>query len=279
MRRSAMLGLVMVAATALAGCTSTTGSQGTSASSLTPGASMVSPVLASFSSSAASASSSGATSISASTAPNASSRSVSVSPTVTSSTATSAPSKTTLTTTSVTSVTSKSGASVKSSTAVSSRTTATSRAAASVPTAQTSGLSSEEIGDRSEIQATWVRYWDVVEGIVKAPKTKRQSLLRAVAVDPVVSNVLAQSRTFDANGWDNYGTVTHRPYWGPPVAGNRVAIMGDCIDLSKAGRLKVKGSEKLTVGVPRSNVRGSFERQKDGTWRVTGLTFLKDTQC
>jgi len=272
MRRSAMVGLVMVAATALAGCTSTTGSQGTSASSLTPGASMVSPVLAS-------ASSSSAASLGALTSPSTPSRSASVPTAVTSSIATSAPSKTMLTTTSVTSATTKSGTTVKSSTAVSSRTTATSRPAASVPTVQTSGLSSEEIGDRSEIQATWVRYWDVVEGIVKAPKTKRESLLRAVAVDPVVSNVLAQARTFDTNGWDNYGTVTHRPYWGPPVAGDHVAIMGDCIDLSKAGRLKVKGSEKLTVGVPRSNVRGSFERQKDGTWRVTGLTFLKDTQC
>ncbi len=273
MRRSAMVGLVLVAATALAGCTSTTGSRGTSASSLTPRASMVSPV-------AASASSSSAASLGALTSPSTPSRGASVSTAVTSSTATSAPSKTTLTTTSKSaSLTARSGTTVKSPTAGSTRATAISRTAASVPTVQTSGPSSEELGDRSEIQATWVRYWDVVEGIVKAPKTKRESLLRAVAVDPVVSNVLAQARTFDANGWDNYGTVTHRPYWGPPVAGDRVAIMGDCIDLSKAGRLKLKGSEKLTVGVPRSNVRGSFERQKDGTWRVTGLTFLKDTQC
>jgi len=279
MRRSAMLGLVMVAATALAGCTSTTGSQGTSASSLTPGASMVSPVPASFSSSAASASSSGATSISASTAPNASSRSVPVSPAVTSSIATSAPSKTMLTTTSVTSATSKSGTTVKSSTAVSSRTTATSRAAASVPTVRTTGLSPNEIANRTAIQNVWVKYWEVSSKYIRTPKNRKLALLQTVAVEPQIGRITAAAADFEKKGWDNYGTPGHRPYWGPPVEGGSKAIMGDCMDFSHVGRLEVATGRKLTVGVPRSNIRGLFERQVGGDWRVSGLQILENTSC
>ncbi len=271
MRRSAMLGLVMVAATALAGCTSTTGSQGTSASPLSPGASMVSPVLAS-------ASSSSAASLGALTSPSTPSPSASVSTAVTSSTATSAPSKTTLTTTSVTSATSKSGTTVKSSTAVSSRTTATSRPAASVPTVQTSGLSAKEIADRTAIQGVWLKYWQVTIPILTIPADKREAVLKSVAVEPQVGQLLAAAKKFEKNGWNNYGTPVHRFYWGPPVAGEAQAIMGDCMDLSHVGRLDVKTHKELTVGLVRSNFRGIFERRSDG-WRVSGLQILRDTPC
>lgn len=272
MRRSAMVGLVMVAATALAGCTSTTGSQGTSASSLTPGASMVSPVLAS-------ASSSSAASLGALTSPSTPSPSASVSTAVTSSTATSAPSKTTLTTTSMTSATSKSGTTVKSSTAVSSRTTATSRAAANVPTVQTSGLSAKEIADRAAIQNIWVKYWLVTGANIRLPAAKRKAALVTVAVEPQIGQLIQAAARFEKNGWDDYGAPGHRPYWGPPVDGANQAIMGDCMDFSHAGRLNVKTRKALTVGVARSNIRGIFERNSAGSWRVSGLQYLEDTPC
>jgi len=272
MRRSAMVGLVMVAATALAGCTSTTGSQGTSASSLTPGASMVSPVLAS-------ASSSSAASLGALTSPSTPSRSASVPTAVTSSIATSAPSKTMLTTTSVTSATTKSGTTVKSSTAVSSRTTATSRAAANVPTVQTSGLSAKEIADRTAIQGAWTHYWIVSSNLVQIPKNRRRAALEVVAVEPQVSGLLKEADDWEKKGWQAYGTPGHRPYWGPPVDGQASAIMGDCIDLSHTGRVASKTGQKLTVGVVRTNARGVFQRGDDGIWRVSSLQDLRNVEC
>ena len=149
----------------------------------------------------------------------------------------------------------------------------------STPTVDSRPLSKKEIADRAAIQAVWTDYWDIIERIVRVPVHKRKIVIGAVAVEPVLSNVLSQASVFDSKGWDNYGTVSHRPYWGPPVDGSRIAIMGDCLDNSRAGRLVIATDLRLTVGVARSNVRGSFERQADGSWRVTGVQFLPNQSC
>ena len=99
-----------------------------------------------------------------------------------------------------------------------------------------------------------------------------------MAVEPQVGKLLVAAARFENNGWNNYGTPGHRLYWGPPVDGASQAIMGDCMDLSHVGRLDVKSGKKLTVGTPRSNFRGIFERGTDG-WRVSGLQILETTPC
>ena len=154
----------------------------------------------------------------------------------------------------------------------------TTQSSTAVPPVQTAGLSKAEIADRTAIELMWTKYWDTIEQIARVPEADRKDRLAKVSVDPAMGNVLAQTAIFDKNGWDNYGTVYHRPYWGPPVDGEKNAIMGDCLDNSHAGRLDVKTQQKLTVGIPRSNVRGSFERLPDGEWRVTAVVFL-DQPC
>jgi len=100
-----------------------------------------------------------------------------------------------------------------------------------------------------------------------------------VAVEPQIKRVIVAAANFENKGWDNYGIPGHRPYWGPPVDGADQAIMGDCMDFSHVGRLDVKTGKALTVGISRSNIRGIFERDTKGDWRVSGLQVLKGTPC
>jgi len=143
---------------------------------------------------------------------------------------------------------------------------------------QTSGLSAKEIADRTAIQEIWVKYWQTTGPILKTPVKARAVRLRNVAVEPQIGKLLAAAATFEKNGWNNYGAPIHHIYWGPPVDGAAQAIMGDCMDLSHAGRLNVKTGKPLTVGLPRTNLRGIFEQTPAG-WRVSGLQLLEDTPC
>ena len=151
--------------------------------------------------------------------------------------------------------------------------------AVTVPTVVTSGLSASEIADRTAIQAVWVKYWETSSGLVRMSPAQRVKALKAVTVDPETSNLLAAVAEFTKNGWDNYGSPGHRLYWGPPVDGSSEAILGDCMDFSKSGRIDVKSGIALTVGVSRSNIRGSFVRTVDGLWKVTGIAVLGKTKC
>lgn len=143
----------------------------------------------------------------------------------------------------------------------------------------TTGLSKSEIADRTAIQAIWLNYWKVSLPILKIPAGQRRSALLKVATEPQVSKLMVAAKDFEAHHFDNYGTLGHRPYWGPPVNGEERAIMGDCMDLSHAGRLDTKTGKLLTVGVSRSNIRGLFERVGSDKWRVYGIEILDATPC
>lgn len=166
-----------------------------------------------------------------------------------------------------------------SSTRSSTATASPSAKAVPTPTLNTAGLSAEEAADRRAIQDVWVRYWNTEFTEAVRSAGQRLALFKPVAVDPNLSELVKSAATFSAKGWADYGVPGHRIYWGPPVDGADQAIMGDCMDFSHSGRLDIKTKRALTVGIPRSNVRGIFERQADDTWRVSDLQFLEDTSC
>lgn len=147
------------------------------------------------------------------------------------------------------------------------------------PTVDTAGLSASEIADREAIESVWVRYWQNVASIVRTPKNARLTKMTAVAVPKQAQSVVDEATQFQSKGWDNYGVVEHRFYWGPSVGGADVAIMGDCMNGSHAGRKDVKTGQLLTVGVSRDNARGIFDRGSDGKWRVSGIQYLTDQKC
>ena len=148
-----------------------------------------------------------------------------------------------------------------------------------MPTVQTAGLSAQEIADRQQIFAVWIKYWDAGSLIFHVPAAKRRSLLTDVSVESQVPDLLTGVLSFEAEGLENYGSMGHRPYWGPPINGRNTAIMGDCMDTSRAGREVIKTGQLLTVGVSRDNTRGIFSRGADLKWRVSGLEVLPDTPC
>ena len=146
-------------------------------------------------------------------------------------------------------------------------------------TVPTNGLSEAEIADRTAIEAMWLKYWHVTIPILRVKGGNREALLRTVATSPQVEQLLDAAMFFEKSGWDNYGYIIHHIYWGPPVDGASSAIMGDCMDLSHAGRLVSKTEKVLTVGGSHSNVRGLFRRLGPGVWRVYGLEDLGNTPC
>jgi len=268
MRRRSNFGLVLAVVTALTACTPTGAGQPASTSALTPGGSIVT-TLATSSQSNAVASTPAVPPVSSDPVPSTES-----SPAVTTTS-----SQSVATTGTSTPIIPTSSTVTSSPTAGSPTLTSPSTARASVPPVQTSGLSSAEIADRTAIQKIWVKYWEVTGSNIRLPANQRKAALATVAVEPHVTKLLEAEARFVKNGWDNYGTPGHRPYWGPPIAGADQAIMGDCMDFSHVGRLEVKSRKALTVGIARSNVRGIFERDSLGDWHVSGLQILQGTPC
>ncbi len=176
------------------------------------------------------------------------------------------------------------------STTLSSRpeTTANTKAQAPVPatskssaekTADTIVLSARESADRRAIEAVWVKYWDIYVSINDVPATDRSDLLSTVSADPIKSRIIQTALDYDLKGYGTYGRVFHRSYWGPPIDGQKVAMMGDCLDTSKYGSLVKSTKAKRTVGVSRVNVHGVFMRGKDNLWRVEDLQLLEGQSC
>jgi hypothetical protein len=151
-----------------------------------------------------------------------------------------------------------------------------------VPTPSSAAPSSldpaaQEAADRAAIEAQWVKFWQVYEGIVRTPKNDRLAILNTVAVPPITDNLLDTAEKADSQGVDNYGTIVHRLSWQFPVNGESNATIDDCQDQSKTGTVKIGSGEILTTGEERSNMRGQFVRDESGSWRLQGLIFLETT--
>lgn len=166
-------------------------------------------------------------------------------------------------------------------TGASSRPTTTVQPTTATQSSRSSSMSpaEREASDRKAIEAAWVKYWAVGAQAIGLPVPQQKALMSTVAVDPALSLVLAGYAKFAKNGWTDYGTPTHRPYWKTPVGGKPTAVMGDCMDDSKAGSMDIKTGRKLTVGVPRDNTRITMIKTTAGVWRVSKVEYLVDQPC
>lgn len=147
------------------------------------------------------------------------------------------------------------------------------------PTVQTSGLSAQEIADRTAIQQAWVNFWEVYSKINETPASQRESVLMPLVVEPLRSKIIKAAAVYDAKGFGDYGFVSHRFYWGPPVEGRSPAIMGDCMDTSKYGSIVTKTGKKRTKGFERDNTRAVFVRGADQVWRLQTIESLVNQAC
>lgn len=145
--------------------------------------------------------------------------------------------------------------------------------------AGTGGLSAQEAADRAAIEAQWDEFWQVYLALPHTPAEERQALAAAVAVDPGLTSLLTDANTVEQKGWDSYGQITHRITWPQAVNGQATAVIADCQDTSQAGSLETSTGNKMTVGVERNPLQGTFVRGQDGVWRVDQVFYLKDEPC
>jgi hypothetical protein len=179
--------------------------------------------------------------------------------------------------------------SVPSSTAVSSSSSPTAVSSSSSPTAvsphggsatsTTAPPADQEAADRKAIETVWAAYWTTGSKAIGQPPADQKRLMSTVAVNPALQLVLDGYAKFAKNGWTDYGTVSHRPYWSTPVSGKSTVVMGDCMDDSKAGSMDIKTGKKLTVGVARDNTRVTLVKGTDSVWRVQKIEYLVKVPC
>lgn len=136
-----------------------------------------------------------------------------------------------------------------------------------------------EATDRKAIEALWSKYWTVAASLFPLSVTQQRTVMGAVAVNPALEQVLASTAKFNENGWVDYGTFVHHPYWTTPVGGQTTAVMGDCMDDSKAGTMEAKTGKKLTVGVLKDNTRITVVKGTDGSWKVQKIEYLVNQPC
>ena len=170
--------------------------------------------------------------------------------------------------------------SAQSSTAVSSSASPTEVSSDSASaTSTTAKPVDQEAADRKAIETAWAQYWVTSSQAISQPPAEQKKLLSAVAVNPALQLVLDSTAKFNKNGWTDYGSVSHRPYWSTPVNGKSTAVMGDCMDDSKAGSMDIKTGKKLTVGVARDNTRVTLVKGTDSGWRVKKIEYLVSVPC
>lgn len=147
------------------------------------------------------------------------------------------------------------------------------------PTPSSLDPAAQEAADRSAIETVWAQFWVVVTGGVRIPDDQRQEALDQVAVDPFKADVLSEIRDSEAEGLDRYGSMIQHPYWEQPINGANTANMGDCQDASQSGVVYVESGKKKNVGSARNNIRATFVRLPDDSWRVSNVFFQVDVPC
>lgn len=137
---------------------------------------------------------------------------------------------------------------------------------------ETVHLTPEELTTRKEIEKAWLKYWSTFTLFNKIPKVERRTRFAEVAMDPELSSLLAAAERADQENLENFGTVSHRVYWGPPVAGKGSAVIGDCTDQTQFGAKNKKTGEIVVIGGKQGNYNGTM--QKTGSsWKVSYLDF------
>lgn len=135
-------------------------------------------------------------------------------------------------------------------------------------TVATSGLSAQEVADRTAIEQAWLHYWDVYLKFYDATPAQRVQLLKGVTTEPQTSKLIESGLLADKEKARTRGNVRHRFYWGPPVDGQDLAVVGDCMDTSKYGSYFVATGKQRSAGIPRANIRIIMKRSGPSGWLI-----------
>lgn len=142
-----------------------------------------------------------------------------------------------------------------------------------------SEISPQEAADRAAIEAQWVKFWDVYQGIVRASPDQRRDLAGSVAVPALADKLVSAAEKAQNAHKDNYGAVVHHIFWQFEVDGKSTAVIADCLDQGNAGTIDTSTGDILTTGPQQANMRGELSRGEDNVWRVVSVTSLNSTAC
>lgn len=158
--------------------------------------------------------------------------------------------------------------------------TTSSRSAPETPTtATTLDKAAREKADRKAVEAAWINYWKVYVRLPKVTPKERMKLTAAVAVEPMLSNLVAATNGLDAQHIVNYGGPVHHLSWKTPINGAKSARIRDCSDESNFGAMNTKTGKKLTVGGKYVNTEGVLVKGVDGKWRVQEVVEYSKEEC
>ncbi len=141
-----------------------------------------------------------------------------------------------------------------------------------------SDLASDEAVDQAAIEAQWVRFWRIYPTLFRSPQAEWVPTVGEVAVEPTVSQVIADATDQVQRGLEIYGDVGHDVSFVESIAGKSIATLADCQDQSHFGSMNAATGEKLTVGVAKDAMRATFSKGSDAVWRVQQIYYL-DTPC
>ena len=138
-----------------------------------------------------------------------------------------------------------------------------------------SGTPSSTAADaRAAVEAAYRRFWAVGQTFDHDyPPSQWREVLARVATDPLLSRALSGARLQRGHGIVLYGQVILRPTV-VSVSPDGRARVSDCQDTSRTGQADAKTGRRRTVGVPRTPVRATLVRGRDGQWRVSDVDYV-----
>jgi hypothetical protein len=126
---------------------------------------------------------------------------------------------------------------------------------------------------RQQVIEQYDAFWSHVPQASRAPATRRRAILAPFAVDPELTSLLQGMATQDVRGEVIYGTNIPRPTVKSLSEAQGVAVVTDCQDSSHSGVERRSDHRLLTVGVARNPVVATMQRDGDGTWRVSFVSY------
>jgi hypothetical protein len=136
------------------------------------------------------------------------------------------------------------------------------------------GTVDREAMERRAVEVAYRRFWQVEASFDRDyPPGRWRAVLAAVAVDPVLTRLVAGATVQQRRGITLYGQIVPRPQVGPVLGRGSVRVT-DCQDGSRTGQAEAATGRRLSVGVARMPVVATVVRGSDGGWRVAEVRYV-----
>ena len=131
--------------------------------------------------------------------------------------------------------------------------------------------------EQQEVVAQYVQFWtQTLPAAFAAADAQRRAILAATTTNPQLDLLLDNMAALDANGERGYGA--NEPITQSVEVRSNSSLVRGCLDSSSAGILDSSGQPR-TAGPNRNAVQVNFERESDGAWKVSVVTYPENETC